>query len=45
LTDTLSRYIARRNSGIHQPEHRIPALLVPFLICPLGLILFAYMIA
>lgn len=35
----------RANNGIHKPEHRIPALIFPFLIVPPGLILFAYMIA
>jgi hypothetical protein len=35
----------RRRSGEHQPEHRMPALFLPFLICPPGLILYAYAIA
>ncbi|KAL3422090.1 hypothetical protein PVAG01_06246 [Phlyctema vagabunda] len=44
LTDMLSRAMSRRNSGIHIPEHRMPALIFPFLIAPPGLILFAYMV-
>lgn len=36
--------MAYRNGGIHKPEHRMPALIFPFIISPPGLILFAYMI-
>lgn len=32
--------MSSRNSNIHKPEHRLPALLIPFLICPPGLIIF-----
>lgn len=42
MTDVLSRALKRRNNNIHKPEHRIPALILPFLLCPWGLILFAY---
>lgn len=42
LTDMLSRALSRRNNNIHKPEHRIPALIFPFLLCPWGLILYAY---
>ncbi|RDW75210.1 hypothetical protein BP6252_06352 [Coleophoma cylindrospora] len=45
LTDMLSRAMSRRNGGIHEPEHRMPALVFPFLLAPGGLILFAYMVA
>ncbi|KIN09134.1 hypothetical protein OIDMADRAFT_23845 [Oidiodendron maius Zn] len=42
LTDLLSKVMRHRNNGIHEPEHRMPALIFPFLIAPPGLILFAY---
>lgn len=45
VTDLLSRYLRKRNNDIHKPEHRLPALLLPFLICPIGLIVFGYTIA
>jgi MFS family permease len=45
LTDLLSRYLTKRNGGIHKPEHRVPALIFPFLLCPWGLILYAFTIA
>jgi MFS family permease len=44
FTDWISKEMRRRNDGIHLPEHRMPALIFPFVICPPGLILFAYMI-
>ncbi|GAQ11728.1 hypothetical protein ALT_9049 [Aspergillus lentulus] len=45
LTDYLSQWLRRRNNNIHKPEHRFPALLVPFLLCPIGLIIFGYSVA
>lgn len=30
---------------MHKPEHRIPALIVPFIVSPLGLIVFGYTIS
>ncbi|KAJ5334674.1 hypothetical protein N7452_007077 [Penicillium brevicompactum] len=45
LTDRLSRWLRTRNNGIHKPEHRLPALILPFLICPVGLIVFGYTVA
>ncbi|KAF8865697.1 putative MFS transporter [Acephala macrosclerotiorum] len=45
LTDLLSRTLAKRNSNIHKPEHRIPALILPVLLCPWGLILYAYTVS
>ena len=45
LTDMISRYITRRSGGVHLPEHRIPALVFPFVIAPPGLILFANILA
>ena len=44
LTDMISREMTRRNGAIHEPEHRLPALIFPFLIAPPGLILFAYIL-
>jgi MFS family permease len=44
LTDILSRSLRRRNN-VHKPEHRLPALMIPFLICPVGLIVFGYTVA
>ncbi|PVH82825.1 MFS transporter [Cadophora sp. DSE1049] len=46
LTDLLSRVFARRSRDEHHvPEHRMPALIVPFIVCPPGLMLFAYIIS
>jgi MFS family permease len=45
LTDILSRILRRRSGGIHQPEHRFPALIVPFIVCPPGLIAYGYTFA
>ena len=44
-TDLLSRLMTHRNGGVHEPKHRMPALIFPFLICPPGLILLGYSIA
>ncbi|PQE31826.1 MFS transporter protein [Rutstroemia sp. NJR-2017a WRK4] len=45
LTDSLSRYFDRRSRDeMHIPENRMPALIMPFLIGPPGLLLFAYII-
>jgi MFS family permease len=43
LTDLLSRRLTKRRDR-HLPEHRLPALIIPFVICPPGLLLFAYII-
>jgi hypothetical protein len=46
LTDVLSRYLRRVSSaGVHIPEYRMPALIMPFIIAPPGLLLFAYTLA
>jgi MFS family permease len=45
LTDMLSYTLTKRNNNIHKPEHRIPALVLPFLLCPAGLMLYAYTLA
>ncbi|KAJ5792671.1 uncharacterized protein N7503_008649 [Penicillium pulvis] len=45
MTDLLSRWMRKRNNNVHQPEHRLPALILPFLICPVGLVVFGYTVA
>lgn len=46
FTDYMSRFLRQRSHGeAHIPEHRMPALLMPFLIAPPGLLLFAYTLA
>ncbi|PYI26240.1 MFS transporter [Aspergillus indologenus CBS 114.80] len=42
LTDALSQFLRRRNRNVHKPEHRLPALVVPFCIAPVGLVVFGY---
>lgn len=45
FTDYLSRVLGRKyHSESHVPEDRIPALILPFIIAPPGLLLFAYII-
>lgn len=45
LTDYLSRALRRRyHSETHNPEDRLPALTVPFIIAPPGLLLLAYIL-
>ncbi|OBT98402.2 hypothetical protein VE01_03142 [Pseudogymnoascus verrucosus] len=46
FTDYMSRFLRQRSHGeTHIPEYRMPALLMPFLIAPPGLLLFAYTLA
>lgn len=45
LTDLLSRTLRRRTGGIHKPEHRYPALILPFIVCPPGLLAYGYTLA
>jgi MFS family permease len=44
-TDLLSRYLTKRNSNVHKPEHRIPALIFPIFLCPWGLILYSFIVS
>lgn len=45
LTDLLSRVVAgMSHSREHKPENRMPSLIVPFIIAPPGLLLFAYIL-
>jgi hypothetical protein len=40
LNDLLSHRLAKRNQGVFEPEMRIPVIIFPTVIVPLGLILF-----
>jgi hypothetical protein len=40
LNDLLSHRLAKRNQGVFEPEMRIPVIIFPTIIVPLGLILF-----
>jgi hypothetical protein len=39
LTDTFVKYRARRNNGIFEPETRLVALVIPFFLVPIGLLM------
>lgn len=46
FTDYLSHFFSRKSSSeVHIPEHRLPALIMPFIVSPPGLLLFAYTLA
>lgn len=45
LIDHFVRWIGACNNNAYKPERRLLALLIPFLICPSGLIIFGYTIA
>ncbi|KAF7592265.1 hypothetical protein BBP40_000467 [Aspergillus hancockii] len=45
LNDYYVVWMARRRSGIYEPEFRLHMLLVPLIICPLGLFLYGTSIA
>ncbi|KAF9893934.1 hypothetical protein FE257_008905 [Aspergillus nanangensis] len=46
LTDYLSRFLRSRNKhNLHKPEHRLPALIVPFIVSPIGVLVFGHAIA
>ncbi|KAF5010931.1 hypothetical protein F66182_15406, partial [Fusarium sp. NRRL 66182] len=45
LTDLLSGWLRKRNNDIHKPEHRLPSLILPLVICPVGLIVFGLSVA
>jgi hypothetical protein len=40
LTDIIAERMARRNNGIFEPESRLVALIIPFILEPVGLIMF-----
>ncbi len=37
--------MTKYNDGVHRPEHRLPALVLPFFLVPWGLILYAWTIS
>ena len=39
LTDTFIKYWARRNNGIFEPEMRLVAMIMPFFLVPVGLLM------
>ena len=40
LTDTFIKYRARRNKGIFEPETRLVAMIMPFFLVPVGLLMY-----
>src|SRR5271156_5319537 len=42
LTDTFVKYRARRNNGVFEPETRLVAMIIPFFIIPIGLLMYSY---
>jgi hypothetical protein len=40
LTDLIAERMARRNNGVFEPESRLIALIIPFFLEPVGLIMF-----
>lgn len=40
LTDKIIEYKARKNNGVYEPEFRLIALIIPFFIVPLGLLMY-----
>ncbi|KAK4938433.1 hypothetical protein LTR10_021150 [Elasticomyces elasticus] len=40
LSDWIARYMARRNNGVREPEHRLWLALIPMVIHPVGCILY-----
>lgn len=45
LTDIMSRYLRKRNGGLHSPEHRFVTILFSFVISPTGLFVFGHLYA
>jgi MFS family permease len=39
LTDTFVKYRARRNNGVFEPETRLVAMVIPFFLVPVGLLM------
>lgn len=42
MTDVYTRYRARRNNGIFEPEYRLHFLIVPAICVPIGLLMFGF---
>lgn len=40
LGDKCSEYGARKNNGVSEPEHRLPAMIIPIFLGPLSLVLY-----
>lgn len=40
LLEYTTNYFTHRNNGIREPEHRIPAVIIGTILCPVGLILY-----
>jgi MFS family permease len=40
LIDVLSAYMTEANGGIREPEFRLPALIIPAIVGPMGVLLF-----
>jgi hypothetical protein len=40
LTDRIAEWQARRNNGIYEPEARLTALIIPFILVPAGLLMY-----
>jgi hypothetical protein len=41
LGDKISLWLAKRNNGVHLPEHRLPILLPAFVVGLIGLMIYA----
>ena len=39
LTDKIAEWQARRNNGVFEPEARLPALIIPFILVPAGILM------
>lgn len=40
VSDRLAEHTSRRNNGVFEPEARLVALILPFIIVPIGLLMF-----
>jgi hypothetical protein len=45
LIDLISSYMARRAQGRREPEYRLPAIIIPGVIGPMGILLFGLAVA
>jgi hypothetical protein len=42
FTDRLAEWFARRNRGVFEPESRLIAMIIPFFIVPMGLLMYLF---
>jgi hypothetical protein len=42
LTDKIAQWQARRNNGIYEPEARLVALIIPFFVVPIGIVMYLW---